>query len=262
MKNLLLAEFRRLLARRITKFFPLVVALLIAVGVTIAYFVMGDEGLVLADSASDPENRGAFLGPLMPLMGFVIGASFIGADIKSGMLEQLFTWEPRRARILLARILGGAVIIFCLVALLLALFAGLLFLLATVKGSTEGIGSEYWLDTLSAIARSGLAAALFYVLGLSISTIVNSSVGAIVGYVIYGFVVENLFVFFLPKIGVWLPLTNSNAWEGAVDVLKDPTDFFSTDANHGYWVAGAVLLAYSAVASIISFVVLQRRDIS
>ena len=129
MTGLLIAETQRYLSRRITRFFPLALALLMVIGVVIAYFVIrsqdnsidfvndlagfGDAVDGPAAGVEQPDSSTSILGPLgflLPIMAFTLGASFFGADQKNGVIELLLTWQPKRLRFLGSRSIGGYVV--------------------------------------------------------------------------------------------------------------------------------------------------------
>lgn len=274
MIRLLVAETKRLFVRRMTRYFPLVLAGLMIGGVVIAYLVIsnddGNSPDFVFDLVGGPSGRDA-LGPmpsLLPVMAFVIGASYIGADLKTGMIEQLLTWEPRRLRVLVARtvasITGVAVIAVLLAALWVALFYGL----AATTGTTDGTTGELWANIASMTLRTGLAAGLFAVLGLGVTLIVNSSVGSIVGFVIYWFIIENIVIsVFVPKVAVYLPITNATSFGSGNDVERVTGNAFSEEgpdlvSQHGYLTAGVVLAAWVLFCLVVSGVVFQRRDVA
>lgn len=272
--NLLVAELQRLWARRITRFFPLILAVLVIVGVVIAYFVIkaNDFNVDFVDdlaASEGPNGEGSsVLGPIggfIPVMGFVIGASFFGADLKAGMIEQLLTWEPRRIRFLGTRVVAGFVTLFVITVALSIFFVAMMFLLASLVGTTDGTTSDLWLDIGAAVLRSGIVGGIFFIVGLGITTLVNSSVGSIVGFVIYWFVIESILISaFLPKVAVWLPVTNANAFANGVDVdsvdgfFSDSPEFFS---HHGYVVAGLILLAWGLGFLALAAIAFDRRDV-
>ncbi|MEZ5230290.1 MAG: hypothetical protein R2710_27580 [Acidimicrobiales bacterium] len=89
MMRLLIADTKRFYARRMTLFFPAAIALLMIAGIVIAYFVIenGDSNPDFVNDMAGGVSATAILGPvanLLPVMAFVIGASFIGADLKNG----------------------------------------------------------------------------------------------------------------------------------------------------------------------------------
>lgn len=270
MARLLLAEWKRFWVRRITRFFPAIVAVLMVGGIVIAFYVInGDDANTpdfLNDVAGGVEGRDA-LGPvasLLPVMAFVIGASFIGADLRTGMLGQILTWEPRRPRLLFARMLtaglGVALLAMVLAAFLIALLYGLMGLVGTVDGTT----SELWGNLFVAILRTGATAALFCAFGIAITLIVDSSVGSIVGFLIYWFIIENFLVSaFLPKVAVYLPITNGSSFSSGADVERIEGSVFSDFEiveQHSYLIAGLILALWIGVAVAAAAVTFVRRD--
>lgn len=272
MINLLVAESERLWARRMTRFFPAVLALFMVAGIVIAYFVIDNDDDNTPDfmvDIADGVDATGLLGPvasLLPIMAFVIGASYIGADMKTGMVEQILTWEPRRIRFLAARFLASAFGVAILAMALAAFLVVLLYGLAAAVGTTDGTTGELWANAAVAVARTGLAAALFSCFGLGITALVNNSVGSIVGFVIYWFVLENFLIqAFLPRIAVYLPITNASAFASGADVQRIEgsvfSDFDLVD-EHSYLVAGLILAGWTLVAAVAGAVTFARRDVA
>ena len=272
MTGLLIAETSRLWARRMTRFFPLGLAAAMVAGIVIAYFVIENDDDntpdFLIDIAGGVEAT-SLLGPitiLLPLMAYVIGASYIGADSKTGMLEQLLTWEPRRLRFLFARI-ASLFVGVAVIAMLLAVFlVVLLYVLAALTGTTDGTTGEFWGNVAIIVLRSGLAAGLFSLFGMGVTLLIDSSVGSIVGFVIYWFIIENFLVAaFLPRVSPYLPITNADAFASGRDVERISGSVFSEDFElvsvHGYVIAGVVLAAWVVAALISSGLAFVNRDI-
>jgi len=271
MMNLLIAESSRLWARRMTRFFPLGVAVLFVVGVVIAYFVItnGDNDIDFVDDVAGGIEALELLGPvttLMPIMAFVIGASSIGADAKTGMLEQILTWEPRRLRLLAAR-LASTIVGVGILAIALAVFLiVLLFALSAVVGTTGGTTGEFWGNVAVIVFRTGVAAGLFAAFGVGITLLINNSIGSIVGFIIYWFVIENIIISaFLPRIGVFMPIANADAFASGRDVERIDGSVFSDDfdfiQSHSYLVAGLILLLWVLAAVVGGAIMFARRDI-
>ena len=215
MVALVLAETNRLLSRRMTRFFPLALAALMIVGIIIATLLINNEddgGVDFVDDIAvinDGSMGTDILGPmglLIPIMAFVIGASYFGADEKVGMIEHLLTWEPRRWRLLLARVVGGAVSLFVIATLLSAFLVVLLFILsAATGGDTSGLGDAIG-EIIAAVIRSGITGALFFLIGLGVTVLTNNSLASIVGFLIWVFVIElALIMGLLPRVSAWLP---------------------------------------------------------
>ena len=275
MINLIRAETNRLLSRRITLFFPLSLGLLMTIGIVVAILVVRSENdsidfvADIMGGGSTELNPGTdVLGPmgfLIPIMAFVIGASYFGADEKVGMIEHLLTWEPRRARFLLARMIGGAGTIFVISALLSLFLVALLFVLVVATdGDASGVDDH--IGTIAgAVFRSGISGAVFFLFGLGITVVVNSSVAAIVGFLIWVFLVEVALIGpLLPRVAAWFPVSNSDSFVSGRDYEVWPGPFddgFDLVFHHTYLVSGLLIFAWSAVFTVLGYVVFSRRDI-
>ncbi len=273
MIRLLRSETKRLFARRITVLFPGALMLLALGGTVIAYFVISNDDDNSPDFVNDIAGGAeatdllSLIAFLIPVMAFVIGASSIGADLKTGMVEQILTWEPRRLRFFAARCFAGFVGVAIAAILVSIVFVGLMFGLAVATGTTAGTTSEFWTNVVVAILRTGLAAGLFAIFGLSVTLLVNSSVGAIVGFVIYFFIIENFLLgAFLPKVAAYLPITNTSAFAAGTDVERVEGSVFVDDVqvvvSHGYEVAGLILAAWTVSAAVVAALVFRRRDVA
>ncbi len=276
MISLFRAELARLLARGLTRWFPLGLAAVFVIGIGIAFLIITNDSSIdaegidfLDDMAGGVEARDV-LGPigfLLPLMAFVIGASYIGADIKSGMLEQILTWEPRRIRLMIARIAALLVGIGVIAAILSLFFTFLMFALAvSVGGTTGGLTGEFWGNYALILVRTSIAAGVFGIFGFAVTLLIGNSIGAIVGWIIYWLAGELILLPpLLPQIQPYLPVVNSDAFSRGVDVEKIDGSVFSGDFDivfsHTYLVAGAIVVAYVAVALVASGIAFTRRDI-
>lgn len=268
------ADTKRFYARRMTMLFPLALAALMIGGIVIAYFVIENDDSTSLDFVNDIAGGAeatSILGPvaqLLPVMAFVIGASFIGADVKTGMLEQILTWEPRRPRIVGVRSVAAFINTGIIAALLAVFFVGLLFALtiASSAGTTDGTTGELWANIGASVIRTGLACGLFAVIGVGITLLVWNSVGSIVGFLIYWFILESFLIStFLPKVAVWLPITNATSFASGADVERIEGSVFSGDfeivSHHGYRTAGVVLAIWAFFAVVGGATRLIQRDI-
>ena len=271
MTALLLAEARRLWSRRITYFFPAALAALFVVGVGIALAVVlsNDYNVDFVDDIAGGPEASAILGPisaLLPVMAYVIGASFIGADMKTGMLEQLLTWEPRRGRLLLGRAVVAVASVAVLAMALAVLLIALLTALAAATGTLDGADAEVWGNIALVVLRAGLASGAIAAFGLGVTLLVNSSVGSIVGFVIYWFIIESVLLqTFLPRIAAYLPVVNASSFVNGTPVQRLEGSVFSGDVDvvddHSALVAGLVVLVWVALALGAAAAAFQRRDI-
>ena len=285
MINVLLAEQNRLLSRRITSIFPLVLAALMVLGCLLAWLVLTSESesfdfvellgetegesVIFGRDGEIPVDRGMPLlwplGFLVPIMAFVIAASYYGADERAGMIEHLLTWEPRRTRLLLARSVAGVLSMFGITIVLSGFFVLVIWLLSAVTGTTEGVTGELWGDIALSIVRNGVVAALFFLLGLGVTVLTNSSIGSIVGFLIYVFVIETtLFGTLLPNVRAWFPKANATSFIEGSDFVAPSgifEDEFFESIHHGYIQSGLIIVAWVAVFWVLGLVRFHFRDV-
>lgn len=276
MGALILAETNRFVSRRMTRYFPLAMAGLMIVGIVIAIVVVNVEdigGVNFVDDIVGLDDDGSgtdVLGPmgvLIPIMAFVIGASYFGADEKVGMIEQLLTWEPRRWRLLIARAIGGGVSMFVIASLLSMFLVALLFVLSVVTGGdTSGVGDVVG-PVLGSVARSGIAGAIFLLMGLGFTAVANNSTVTIVGFALWVFVIEStLLSGILPRWTQWFPVSNVISFVSGRDFEFFPGPFdeaesFEPIILYGSAMAGFRVLVWGLLAIGIGIFIFQRRDI-
>lgn len=271
---LLRAETQRFVFRRVTRFFPLVLGLLVVAGVTIAYFVITAQDasvdfvndMAFGPTVADQPGASNVLGPLgflLLIMAYTLGASFYGADQKSGVIELLATWEPRRLRLLGARAIGGSVVSSVLGVLLGTLTVAAFYALSALTGTTEGMTGERWWWIAMTVFRTGLLCAAFFLFGLALTVVLNNSLASITVFVIYAFVIENILLIFVELLAPWLPMANAGAFSAGVDMQTVTLDTLEEPTGHHSWlVAGLIVLIYPVVSYIAAAVVFQRRDIT
>ena len=271
MTRLLVAEWKRLLVRRITRFVPLGLATLTIAGVVIAYlaYTLGEGGgpdfLLDIAGGEDAPNVLIAAPELLPVMAYVIGASYIGADSRTGVLEQILTWEPRRLRLVVARLVAVMVTTAVIAMVLSAFLVALLFGLSAAIGTIDGTTATLWGNVAVAIVRTAVASGLFAAFGLALTLVLDSSVGSIVGFLAYWFIIEDLVVIFLPDVGVYLPIINASGFasgRGAETIEGLFSGVPEVITAHGYLTSGAILLAWVVLSAVAATVVFERRDIA
>ena len=135
-----------------------------------------------------------FKGTTVPmiLLAWVLSASFIGAEWHAGTVATMLTWEPRRPRVLLSKVIICMVVAFVGTILFQALLLGALTPAAVLRGTTEGVNGA-WFRALSGVVLRGAAlASIAAGIGFSIAAIARGTAAALgVGFG-YLLVVEQL----------------------------------------------------------------------
>jgi ABC-type transport system involved in multi-copper enzyme maturation permease subunit len=214
-----------------------------------------------AEQAAQPDPGWlAVLGLLLFLGALVAGASMVGADWQAGTFPVLLTWEPRRVRLLVIKLVAVALLAFVFAAALQVVFSAVLYPTAMVKGSTAGMTGTWWRGVGETIARSSAVAALGAVIGMGIAMLGRRTSLAIGFIALYLLVIENLVRAYAEGWSGWLL---GNAIAGAV---SGQTQFFTYDYPKIYRFtvgqAFGVLGLYALVCAVAATWSFARRDIA
>jgi len=198
------------------------------------------------------------------VIAIILGASFMGAEYRSGTVENLLLWEPRRTRVLLTKYLAGFLSSAIATGAALGFLTGLLLLLARVHGTYEGVDNRFWIDLVSVLFRASIAGGLIFVMAMGIATIfkhTTAAVGAILGwFMISNIIVETL----LRSLRQHELVINAAAFVGEGEPFKYVQTVWGHEGvyHHGYLAAGVYLLVWAAVPAIIALVIFRRRDLT
>jgi ABC-2 type transport system permease protein len=96
------------------------------------------------------------LAALLAMVGFVIGASFVGAEWSSGGMANLLLWRPQRLRVLATKLTAFLVGLTALTVVLSAAWTGTFLLVARLRGSSASMTAGAW-RSLGLMEARGLA---------------------------------------------------------------------------------------------------------
>lgn len=255
MNALLATEFRRMWSRHLVWIVVGLAVLAIAIaGVTVAIRSRPEVG-------ADPRFPLTMLpdilkGTSIPLIiaGWLLGASFIGADWRAGSITTLLTWEPRRARVIVAKVLACAVSVFVLAMALQAVLGGILSLDAVFRGTTEGVDASWWRETGGVALRAATLTSVSSVVGFAVASIGRNTAAALGAGFAYIAVVENLVRGLRPGWQRWLFTDNA-----AVFITGDNVSF---TFQRTMLQALALLAVYAAGLFTVSVVMFRSRDVN
>jgi len=233
MTNLLASEFRRFRSRRLVKVLLLLEIVAIAVAGVIVYLTQEYELSSFPDVL-----KGSSL--VLLSVAWMLGASAIGAEWHAGHVTTILTWEPRRGRVMAAKIVASLTSVFVLSLAVQAVLGIALAIDAAGRGSTAGVDAS-WLSEAAAVAlRVALLSSIFAGFGFALASVGrNTAVALGVGFG-YLVIVENLVRGLRPQWTPWLLTDNAGLF-----VVGSQTDV----PLLGRTVAGAGLyLAAVAVA--------------
>ena len=161
-----------------------------------------------------------------------------------------FLTTPRRGRVVAAKLVAYALAAVPLAAVVLAVNVLVVMVYAGARGDAPALTG----DNVRVLLGAWAALVVFTVMGVGIGALVRNQVGAIVGALVYLFVVEGIIqlVPALQDAYKWLPggaLEAMTATLGLVEILEP-------------WQGGLVLLGYGLVAALLGTLFAVRRDVT
>ncbi|MFP5370602.1 MAG: ABC transporter permease [Actinomycetes bacterium] len=195
------------------------------------------EQLALAVSA---ETASLFL---------ILGIIGMTQEYRHRTATPTFLTTPRRWRVVVAKLVAYALAAVPMVLVVVAVNVAVVSVYAGARGAAPSLDA----DNLEVLARSGITLVIYAVIGVGIGALVRSQVGAIVGALVYLFVVEQLIQSIPALRGAykWMP---GGAAEAMLPNLQ-PVELLEP------WQGGLLLLAYGLLAALLGTVLAVRRDV-
>lgn len=207
--------------------------------------------------AANLYTAGQYFGLLFVL---ILGVLVVTNEFFHQTATATFLTMPRRTRVVLAKLSAavGIGVAFWLVATVLDLIGGLLFLQGEGYGSQLDHGSVW-----RSILLNLLGYAIWTIVGVGLGTLIRSQIGAVVLAIVIYFVTGTVAQFvatvldqvlrwhWAPKALVALP--------GMASSLM--TEGISLPGNPPQWVGAAVLVGWGLVAGLIGTALTRSRDI-
>jgi ABC-2 type transport system permease protein len=237
------SEFLKIRSTRTT------IGLVVGVIVLVLLFVLLTGFLSPEKELSSSEDQRSFLGigSFASVFAALAGILVVTGEYRFGTIRPTFVFTPRRWVVVTAKygasLLAG--IVFALIGQGLTLAIGL--------GIVSGRGIHRSLSSGS-IVQLGLgtlaAAALWGGIGVGVGAVVRNHIGAVVGVLVWVFVVENLLFGFVPSVGRFTPGRAQDALTG-----------MSADHLPAAAAGGGVLVAWSLGLLAAGLVATQARDV-
>ena len=213
MSGLLASEFRRFRSRRLVKVLvALEVLAVVATGVIVfltqEYALVGLPDVLMGTSL------------VLVSVGWILGASAIGADWHAGHVTTILSWEPRRGRVLFAKIAAALTGVFVLSLVIQALLGIALAVAAAGAGSTTGTDSAWLAESAGVALRVAALSSIFAGFGFGLASAGRNTavaLGAGFGYLV---IVENLVRGLRPQWTPWLLQDNAGLF-----VVGSPIEF-------------------------------------
>lgn len=185
------------------------------------------------------------IGAILPL---VLGILISAGEYRQGTVVDTFLTEPRRGRVVGAKLVTGGA---------LGLVAGLITCATTaVAAAAWYAAKDVDLDLTSGVAVRSLVGIalwtlLYAALGVAIGAVIRTPPVAIVSAVVWLFIIEGALAGLAVDVGKWLPGTAAGALGNA------PTDGLLSQVG-----GGVVLLGWAALAAVAAVLLTRRRDVT
>ncbi|WP_433388147.1 ABC transporter permease subunit [Micromonospora sp. KLBMP9576] len=166
------------------------------------------------------KDFGAALLPLaaiLALVGFVVGASFVGAEWNTGGMMNLLLWRPKRLTVLLTKLAALLTGMVVLAVPATALWFGSFWLVATLHGNTEKMTSGAWQSFALTGLRGLVLALVAATIGFALASLGRHTAMALGGAIAVMVVGQFGLAILLEMAGVrfaeaWLLPTYALAW--------------------------------------------------
>jgi ABC-2 type transport system permease protein len=201
--------------------------------------------------------KGILQGTTAPLVivGWLIGASMIGADWQTRTLTTLLTWEPRRVRVILVKALACVIAAAAFTLLAQTLLSAALLPSALWHGTTAGADGGWLLSVLGVLARGTLLVSVATVMGFAVASIGRNTAAALGLGFAYFVIVENVVGSFLEGFRRWLLLGNAI-------VLVSGENSGGDVPGRSVAVAALFLVAVAAGLLLAATALFARRDVA
>jgi ABC-2 type transport system permease protein len=195
------------------------------------------------------QQRSLFaIGSFAGLFAALAGIMLVTGEYRFGTIRPTYLFTPKRSTVLVAKVVASLVagFVFALIGEILSVAVGGVVL---HERSISFVLShhDYWLLTIGTL----IGTALWGGIGVGLGMIVRNQVGAIIGILAWGFVIQNLLFGLAPSVGRWTPDSAQNGMMGMTDAhLLDPG------------VGAIVLVGWTIAFCIAGAVMAARRDVS
>jgi ABC-2 type transport system permease protein len=211
----------------------------------------GNNGQSLPPVGTSSYEQAAFaVSTNATVLLLILGIIGMTQEYRHRTATPTFLVTPRRGRVVVAKLLA-----YGLVAIPMALLIVLAdVLVVEVYAGARGSAPSLTGDNLRVLAGSWAALVVYAVIGVGVGALLKNQVGAIVGSLVYLFVVEGIVVRAIPAITPafkWLP---GGALQAMTATLDGP-DLLSP------WQGALLLLGYGLLAALLGTVLAVRRDV-
>jgi hypothetical protein len=144
----------------------------------------------------------------LAVLGWVLGASLVGAEFASRGMTTLLTWETRRGRVFMAKAVAAIATMAVFALAVLALVALALWPALALHGAPLRPSDPSWMTLAGLVGRGVALTALASGMGFAIATIGRNTAAALAAGFAYIIVLENILGSSVERWRRWLLLGN------------------------------------------------------
>jgi ABC-2 type transport system permease protein len=207
------------------------------------WWAPGDDNLLLI--AAFPLALGAIFG----------GASFAGAEWKAGTVTSVLTWEPRRGRVFVARLVAAFVLATVIGFVLTALFLLAALPAVLVNGTAAGADADWWISLAAAVGRISVLVGLTAALAAGLATLARGTTFALGATFAWMAIVE-------PLVREWKPSAGRHLIGENLSIALTWAQLDTANFTRSPVMASLVTAGYCGVVVLASAVLSLRRDIA
>ncbi|MEV4494213.1 ABC transporter permease subunit [Micromonospora arborensis] len=215
-----------------------------------------------------------FLIAFLVLFGFLVGASYIGADLNSGGVVNLLLWRPRRLTVLAAKLgtLLGAVLVLSLLASVA--YLATFWVIGQTAGLPGRLDGDFWSSLAAVHGRGMVLVLLTSALGFAIATMgrhTSAALGAAAAYAVVwelgGRLVMEIIdarrpdqLMLSSHVGAWLT-GEARFWDPQICAGNAGNDYCDSFYSLTWGPSLLVLLVLTGGLTAAAFAVFRRRDL-
>jgi ABC-type transport system involved in multi-copper enzyme maturation permease subunit len=256
--NLLKSEWRKLIYVRAHWGLLIAATFISALSVAVTPFVIDSQGELFGfgleeQQAVDSVYANGISGYIFVI---ILGIMLMSGEFRHGTAVATFLTAPKRGSVVLAKLGVAAVggILVMVISSVVSFAAGFMALQSFPEAAAPS--EDLFANTLLA---SLVAGAVLAVVGVSLGTLIRNQMLAIVGALVYLFIVDPLLLALFPDAGKWLP---SGLITAMLSLEVDaPALGLSTADYLPALTATAVLLGYGAVFAVTAWATSLKRDV-
>jgi ABC-2 type transport system permease protein len=181
----------------------------------------------------------------------LLGALAFTQEFRYGTVTSTYLVEPRRARVLVAKLLTLAIVSVMITIATLALTVPLGIAIIRSRDGAATLSTQFW-QTVAA----GLVVMVAYsVIGVAIGVLLRNQIIAAVGVLVWMTAIEWTVIPNFPAAGRWMPTGATSSFMQLAPSLGLDGKLLSASAG------GLVLLGYTALAVTLAVRLTPRRDV-